>query len=548
MNQPAIANDSGRPVLVTGAAGFIGSHLCEALLARGRQVIGVDCFTDYYARGVKENNLRNALGQPGFRLVEADLVEADLARLLDGVEVIYHLAGQPGVRGSWGRQFEVYTRNNILATQRLLEASRAANDIPLVYASSSSAYGNRPEMPLRESAAPAPISPYGVTKLAAENLCRLYNDVYGLPTLSLRLFTVYGPRQRPDMGFQRFLRAAAAGKEIELYGDGTQTRDFTYVADVVRAFLLAGEACLARRTDVQVINIAGGTRASVNEVLAAIASLAGGELRLRRLPAQPGDVRDTWADTRLAASALGFRPEIDLPAGLDISYLLAPFLIALFFVSFFYFFFVPVKLKWFQLLTGSLITVFLWSLLRPAFSLILQLNPDYGFAFGSLKAVFLLVIWVYYFFTVMLAGAEVMANMKRKEALRFRGLFYNQKSGRKIPNKFVKVFDKGEVVFKEGEIGQEMFFILSGSAVVHKEEKILRVISEGDYFGEIAMLLNVPRTATVTVLEADTRMVCISYDNFETLLRENSDIVLTLLKEMSARLKESDKEVFPAVL
>jgi membrane protein len=234
---------------------------------------------------------------------------------------------------------------------------------------------------------------------------------------------------------------------------------------------------------------------------------------------------------------------IDLPAGLDISYLLAPFLIALIFVSFFYFFFVPVKLKWFQLLTGSLITVFLWSLLRPAFSLILQLNPDYGFAFGSLKAVFLLVIWVYYFFTVMLAGAEVMANMKRKEALLFRGLFYHHKAGRKIPNKFVKVFEKGDVVFEEGDLGQEMFFILSGSAVVHQGGKVLRVIREGDYFGEIAMLLNVPRTATVTVLEADTGMVCISHDNFETLLRENSDIVLALLKEMSARLKESDEGV-----
>ncbi len=238
---------------------------------------------------------------------------------------------------------------------------------------------------------------------------------------------------------------------------------------------------------------------------------------------------------------------IDLPAGLDISYLLAPFLIAVIFLLFFYYFFVPVKIKWSQLLTGSLITVFLWSLLRPAFSLILQLNPNYGFAFGSLKAVFLLVIWVYYFFTVMLIGAEVMANMKRKEALLFRGLFHNRKAGRKIPDKFIKVFQKGEVVVKEGEIGREMFFILSGSAVVQKEGKILRVIREGHYFGEMAMLLNVPRTATITVLEPETRMVCISQDNFEILLRENYSIVLTLLKEMSARLKESDGGVTPEV-
>ena len=317
MNQTAFDNTFERPVLVTGAAGFIGSHLCEALLARGRQVVGVDSFTDYYARTAKESNLSKALAHPRFRLVEANLVDVDLPRLLDGVELIYHLAGQPGVRGSWGSQFEVYVRNNILATQRLLEASLAAGKIPLVYASSSSVYGNRPEMPLQETAAPAPISPYGVTKLAAEHLCRLYNDVYGLPTLSLRLFTVYGPRQRPDMAFRRFLKAAAAGQEIELYGDGTQTRDFTYVADVVRAFLLAGDKCLARDTAVQVVNVAGGTRASVNEVLDAIAALAGGNLKVRRLPAQPGDVRDTWADTGVAASVLGFHPEISLTVGLE---------------------------------------------------------------------------------------------------------------------------------------------------------------------------------------------------------------------------------------
>ena len=317
MNQTVFANTFEHLVLVTGAAGFIGSHLCEALLARGHQVVGVDCFTDYYDRAAKESNLRMALAEAGFRLVEADLVDVDLPRLLDGVELIYHLAGQPGVRGSWGSQFEVYVRNNILATQRLLEASWTAGHVPLVYASSSSVYGNRPEMPLQESAAPAPISPYGVTKLAAEHLCRLYNDVYGLPTLSLRLFTVYGPRQRPDMAFRRFLKAAATGQEIELYGDGSQTRDFTYVADVVRAFLLAGDKCLARDTAVQVVNVAGGTRASVNEVLDGIAALARGNLSVRRLPAQPGDVRDTWADTRVAATSLGFRPEISLMAGLE---------------------------------------------------------------------------------------------------------------------------------------------------------------------------------------------------------------------------------------
>ncbi|OQA39781.1 MAG: UDP-glucose 4-epimerase [Chloroflexi bacterium ADurb.Bin325] len=292
------------------------AHLCDRLLADGWRVTGLDCFTDYYARSIKEAHLAAALAQPAFSLVEADLLAVDLAPLLADVQLVYHLAGQPGVRGSWGRQFEVYTRNNILATQRLLEAALAAGSKPIVYASSSSAYGNLPVMPLQETMAPAPVSPYGVTKLAAEHLCRLYTDVYGLPTLSLRLFTVYGPRQRPDMGFQRFLAAAAAGQEITLYGDGAQTRDFTYVSDVVAGFVSAGDLCLAGRAAGQTLNIAGGVRASVNEVLAEVARLAGRPLRLRALPAQPGDVRDTWADTALAQRLLGFRPAVGLAEGL----------------------------------------------------------------------------------------------------------------------------------------------------------------------------------------------------------------------------------------
>lgn len=312
-----MATEARVPVaLVTGAAGFIGSHLCDRLLADGWRVTGLDCFTDYYARPLKGAHLVAARRHPCFRLVEADLVTADLGTLLAGADVVYHLAGQPGVRGSWGPQFEVYARNNVLATQRLLEASLAAGRKPVVYASSSSVYGNLPTMPLAETDAPAPISPYGVTKLAAEHLCRLYSEVYGLPTISLRLFTVYGPRQRPDMGFQRFLSAAAAGEEIPLYGDGEQTRDFTYVADVVSGFTAAGGLCLAGRATGQVINIAGGSRASVNEVLAEVAALAGHPLRLRHLPSQPGDVRDTWADTTRAAALLHFHPAVSLAEGL----------------------------------------------------------------------------------------------------------------------------------------------------------------------------------------------------------------------------------------
>jgi len=316
-------------VLVTGAAGFIGSHLCEALLAVGCRVTGIDCFTDYYDPARKRANLAAALQHPGFTLVEADLLQADLAGLLAEVDQVYHLAGQPGVRGSWGQQFEVYTCNNILATQRLLEANLAVGGRPLVYASSSSVYGNLCDMPLRENMAPAPVSPYGVTKLAAEYLCRLYHDVHGLPTVSLRLFTVYGPRQRPDMAFGRFLTALRAGRPISVFGDGCQTRDFTYVADVVRAFKLAMAYCDAHRDgpdgQERVFNVAGGSRVSVLEVLALAAQVTGSELRLSNLPAQPGDVRDTWADTTRARDCLGFVAETGLHAGLTAEWRWLPY-------------------------------------------------------------------------------------------------------------------------------------------------------------------------------------------------------------------------------
>jgi UDP-glucuronate 4-epimerase len=308
---------SGRSVLVTGAGGFIGSHLCDALLALGHRVTGIDCFTDYYRIALKARNLALAAQNPNFRLVEADVVEADLLQLMDGVEVIYHLAGQPGVRGSWGEQFEVYTRNNILATQRLLEANLAKGRVPVVYASSSSAYGNQKVMPLDEAVAPAPQSPYGVTKLGAEHLCRLYSQVHGLPTVSLRLFTVYGPRQRPDMAFHRFLSAVAAGDEITVYGDGRQTRDFTFVEDVVAAFIAAGEVCAAGQMVAPVMNVAGGSRASMLDVLAAVTALTPHKIRVRHQPPQPGDVQDTWADTKLATHMLGFKPRTELREGLE---------------------------------------------------------------------------------------------------------------------------------------------------------------------------------------------------------------------------------------
>lgn len=299
-------------VLVTGAAGFIGSTLAEALTARGDDVVGLDCFTDYYARDIKEANLAPLRARRNFRFVEDRIQTAPLAALLDGVTHIYHLAAQAGVRKSWGQDFLTYTTHNVDATQRLLEAAKDRPIERFVYASSSSVYGDAVAIPMREDAMVQPLSPYGVTKLAAEHLCLLYTANYAVPTVSLRFFTVYGPKQRPDMGFHRFIRAALTGTPITLYGDGEQTRDFTYVDDIVAALAAAGD----RGRPGDVYNIGGGSRVSINEVLREIERLAGHPLDIRREPAQKGDMRDTFADTTRARAALGFEPRTSLAAGL----------------------------------------------------------------------------------------------------------------------------------------------------------------------------------------------------------------------------------------
>src|SRR5215510_5397781 len=226
--------------LVTGAAGFIGSTLTERLLRSGADVIGIDCFTDYYARAAKERNLETARASAKFRFVESRVQDADLVALLADRTHVFHLAAQAGVRKSWGRKFEIYTVNNIEATQLLLEACTRVTLEKIVYASSSSVYGDETAMPMREDMMLQPVSPYGVTKLAAEQLCYLYHVNFGLPTVSLRYFTVYGPRQRPDMGFHQFLLATMRGEPISVFGDGLQTRDFTFVADAVTATAAAG--------------------------------------------------------------------------------------------------------------------------------------------------------------------------------------------------------------------------------------------------------------------------------------------------------------------
>lgn len=301
-------------VLVTGAAGFIGSHLVGALCRQGCDVVGVDSFTDYYDMALKRANATGAVAA-GAVLVDGDLNVIDLHGLLDGVEVVFHLAGQPGVRSCWGKEFSTYTYCNIEATQRLLEACRDHRTLRrLVYASSSSVYGNAERFPTREVDRPRPFSPYGVTKLAAEHLCSLYAEGFGVPTVALRYFTVYGPRQRPDMAFSRFASAAARDEQIVIYGSGEQVRDFTYVDDVVAANILAGIRPVRPGT---VLNVAGGSHTSVNEVLEIFADVAGTTLSVAHIGAAAGDVRRTGGDTNAIRQTLQWTPSVGLREGIE---------------------------------------------------------------------------------------------------------------------------------------------------------------------------------------------------------------------------------------
>jgi nucleoside-diphosphate-sugar epimerase len=303
--------------LVTGAAGFIGSHLTKRLRNEGYDVIGVDSFTDYYDIALKRANAEAAI-RAGVKFIEEDLNVVDLESMLDGVDVIFHLAGQPGVRSSWGTDFSTYTYCNIETTQRLLEASRGSRTLQrLVYASSSSVYGNAQRYPTSENDRPQPVSPYGVTKLAAEHLCSLYATSFEVPTVSLRYFTVYGPGQRPDMAFTRFAIAAVRGDEITVYGSGEQTRDYTYVDDVVNANLLAATRDISPGT---VLNVAGGSHTSVNEVLQIFEELAGSKFSVTRVKAVAGDVLRTGGDTAAIRSVLGWRPTMSLREGIALQF------------------------------------------------------------------------------------------------------------------------------------------------------------------------------------------------------------------------------------
>ncbi len=296
--------------VVTGAAGFIGSHVVDRLLTLGHDVTGVDCFTDYYDRAFKEANIEEARTNAKFQLLEDDLVTMDLPALLDGANYVFHQAGQAGVRPSWGAHFSGYIRNNIDATQRLLEAAKDAKLTKFVFASSSSIYGDARELPVTEETIPQPISPYGVTKLAAEHLCSLYAKIYDLPTISLRYFTVYGPRQRSEMAIQHFLSACRSGETVSMFGDGTQTRDFTFVDDIVEANVRAMEA-----SGPTVVNVCGGSRISLNDLLELLQETSGRPLHVEREPAAQGDAKHTFGDNSLAHRVLGFEPRTTLAQG-----------------------------------------------------------------------------------------------------------------------------------------------------------------------------------------------------------------------------------------
>lgn len=298
--------------LVTGGAGFIGSTLSERLLEQGASVRAIDAFTDFYPRPLKERNLENLRGRAGYEFIEGDLRDLDLSAALDGVTHVFHLAAQAGVRRSWGKEFQVYTGLNVDSTQRLLEACATKPIERLVYASSSSVYGDEVAIPMTETALPQPVSPYGVTKLAAEQLCHLYFVNYGVPAVSLRYFTVYGPRQRPDMGFHRFFSAVLSGQPLIQFGDGLQTRDFTFVADAVTATATAA----VRGVPGRVYNIGGGSRVSLREVFDLIARVSGRKVTIDQQGPQKGDMRDTYADTTLARQDLAFAPSVTLEEGL----------------------------------------------------------------------------------------------------------------------------------------------------------------------------------------------------------------------------------------
>jgi len=300
--------------LVTGVAGFIGSHIAQTLLSQGEEVIGIDNFNDYYNPDLKRQNVSILKEYSQFKLIEGDIQELNWQELLESVDYLYHQAAQAGVRASWGKSFCHYTERNINATQIILEAAKDSQSLKhLVFASTSSIYGNAETFPTPESICPQPVSPYGITKLAAERLCWLYQQNFGVPVTALRYFTVYGPRQRPDMGFHKFFKAAMASQPIDIYGDGQQTRDFTFISDIVAANLAAAQCSEAIG---EVFNIGGGSRVVLTEVLDLIEKIIEKPLLRNYLPPARGDARHTSADISKAQRILNYQPQVSLFQGL----------------------------------------------------------------------------------------------------------------------------------------------------------------------------------------------------------------------------------------
>ncbi|MEO0405992.1 MAG: NAD-dependent epimerase/dehydratase family protein [Cyanobacteria bacterium P01_A01_bin.135] len=300
-------------IVVTGVAGFIGSHLAQALLDQAHTVIGVDQFNPYYDPQLKRQNVANLQQNSNFKLIEGDIQALDWPGLLADTDVVYHQAAQAGVRASWGEGFRSYTEQNINATQILLEAAKTANLQRFIYASSSSIYGNAITLPTQETICPQPVSPYGITKLAGEQLCHLYHQSYQVPTVSLRYFTVYGPRQRPDMAFHKFFKAALTGDSITIYGDGQQTRDYTFIQDAIAANLAAAEAPDAAG---EVFNIGGGSRVGLMEVIDTMEAVSDRPIQRQHIEQARGDARHTAADITKARRILGYQPQVSLQEGL----------------------------------------------------------------------------------------------------------------------------------------------------------------------------------------------------------------------------------------